>query len=59
MQNVNVTVKGSIATIVIDLSKDFGKSASGKSTIVASTHGNVQMGDTGVTLGLNAYRKAA
>lgn len=59
MQNVTVSVKGNIATITIDLSKDFGKSASGKSNIVASTHGNVQVENTGVTLGLNAYRKAA
>jgi len=58
MQNVTVTVKGNIATITVDLSQDHGPSASGKTNIVASTHGNVLIPGSDVTLGLNAYRKA-
>jgi len=57
MQNIKTTIKGSILTIEIDMSKRFGKSASGKTTIVASTQGNVAVGDSGVILGLNAYTK--
>lgn len=57
MKNVEVTVKGSIATIVVDLSKTFGPSSSGKTIIVASTEGN-QVIVPGIMLGLNAYKKA-
>lgn len=62
MKNVAVSIKGSIATITVDLSKSFGPSASGKTEIVASTSGNVPIGQNPegkmVTLGLNAYTKA-
>lgn len=59
VKNIKVTVAGNIATITIDLSQNLGKSASGKSSLVASTHGNVNIPGSDVTLGLNAYRKAA
>lgn len=44
--------------VVITFRKDgsFGKSGSGKTSIVATTSGNVQL-DCGITIGLNAYRK--
>jgi hypothetical protein len=57
MQNIDIKIKDKILTITCDLSKRFGKSASGKTTIVASTQGNVAVGDSGVILGLNAYTK--
>lgn len=57
MQNITTKIVGTTLTITIDLAKRFGKSASGKTTIVASTQGNVPVGDSGVTLGLNAYTK--
>lgn len=57
MTNIKTTIKGQILTIEIDMAKRFGKSVSGKTTIVASTQGNVPVGDSGVTLGLNAYVK--
>jgi len=41
MKNVEMTVEGETLTIKVDLSKDFGKSKSGKTIIVASTEGNV------------------
>ena len=37
MKNVEMTVAGNILTIKVDLSKEFGPSASGKTTIIAST----------------------
>jgi hypothetical protein len=57
MRNVTVTVKGNIATITIDISKEFGPSSSLKTTIVASTDGNQEIAP-GVKLGLTAYKKA-
>ncbi len=55
MKNVHATVADGVMTIVIDLKKEFGQSASGKNTIIASSEGNVQI--EGVTLGLNVYKK--
>lgn len=56
MKNVTVKQDGNILLIEIDVTKRFGKSASGKNTIVASTEGNISIGP-GITLGLNAYVK--
>jgi hypothetical protein len=49
-------VEGSTLTIVIDLSNDAGPSKSGKSLVIATTSGNVDIGN-GVKLGLNVYSK--
>ena len=57
MKNVEISVKGNILTITVDLTKTFGRSASGKTTIVATTAGNVPIEGTDVILGLNAYKK--
>ena len=57
MTNIKTTIKGQILTIEIDMSKRYGKSASGKTTIVASTQGNTAIGDSGVIIGVNAYVK--
>lgn len=59
MTNVSMTVKGSILTVQVDLSKSFGQSASGKSTIIASTQGSVTVPYKGkeIKLGLNVYAK--
>lgn len=57
-KNIEASVKEGKLTLVIDLSKTQGKSASGKSTIVATTGGNQTVdGTNGLVLGLNAYRK--
>jgi ABC-type sugar transport system ATPase subunit len=50
-------VDGNILTIKVDLSKEFGPSASGKTTIIATTEGNVSIGDREEKIGLNVYRK--
>ena len=56
-KNVEFKVEGKKLTLVIDLEAEQGLSGSGKSTIVATTSGNVKLpGDSGVTLGINAYR---
>ena len=57
MKNVEMSVAGSILTITVDLSKEFGPSSSGKTTIIASTEGNVTVPDRDEKVGLNVYRK--
>lgn len=57
MQNVDIAIKGKILTITVDLSKSFGDSASGKTTIIASTKGNVPINTDGVVMGLNIYSR--
>lgn len=57
MKNVDITVQGTILTIKVDLSKEFGPSASGKTTIIASTEGNVTIPDREEKIGLNVYKK--
>ncbi len=57
MKNVEMTVEGTMLTIRVDLSKEFGPSASGKTIIIASTEGNVPIPDRAEKVGLNVYRK--
>jgi len=56
MQNIDIKINGNLATLTIDLSKNLGPSKSGKSTIIATTGGNVTIPGTSVKLGLNAYK---
>lgn len=59
MQNIATRVEGGKLVITIDISEAARKAAqpskSGKTRVVASTHGNVALADAGVTIGLNAY----
>ena len=57
MKNVELTIAGNILTITVDLTKEFGPSASGKTIIVASTEGNVTVPEREEKIGLNVYRK--
>ncbi len=58
MKNVDMKLSGSILTITVDISKQYGLSSSGKSQIIASTEGNVSVPDKEeVKIGLNIYRK--
>ena len=58
MQNVETKVEGSILTITVDLSKTFGASKSGKTTIIASSQGNQPVDlKSGAILGLNVYKR--
>lgn len=60
MAEPKITVKGQIMTIEIDLDTQGEPSKSGKTTVLASTHGNrtikTESGD--VVVGLNVYKKA-
>ena len=56
---MEMKVEGNILTIKVDLSKEFGPSASGKTIIIASTEGNVSVTDRDEKVGLNVYRKKA
>ena len=59
MKNCEMKVTGNILTITVDVSKDFGKSSSGKSVIIATTEGNVPVPDTDdIKIGLNIYKRA-
>ncbi|MFA9560848.1 MAG: hypothetical protein ACERKU_00775 [Nitrospirota bacterium] len=57
MKNVELTVEGTMLTIKVDLSRDFGPSSSGKTTIIASTEGNVSIPEREEKIGLNIYKK--
>lgn len=57
MKNVEMAIEGTMLTITVDLSKEFGPSASGKTTIIASTEGNVTIPGREEKVGLNVYRK--
>ncbi len=57
MKNVQMTIEGDILMIRVDLSKEFGPSASGKTIIIASTEGNLSVPDREEKVGLNVYRK--
>jgi hypothetical protein len=58
MKNIEMKTEGNILTITVDLSQRYGKSSSGKSTIVASTEGNQPVpGYEEIKIGLNVYTK--
>ena len=49
---------GTMLTITVDISKDFGKSSSGKSVIIATTEGNISIPEKNdIKIGLNVYKK--
>ena len=54
MKNVEIKTEGTKLIIIVDTSKSFGPSKSGKTIIVASTEGNTKVGE--VTVGLNVYK---
>lgn len=57
MKNVEMSIEGDLLTIAVDLSKEFGPSKSGKTTIVASTEGNKSVPGRTEKVGLNIYKK--
>jgi hypothetical protein len=57
MKNIDMAVSGNILTIKVDLSKSYGPSRSGKTTIIASTEGNVSIPTReDIKVGLNIYK---
>ena len=57
MKNCDMKVEGTILTITVDLTKEFGPSSSGKTIIIASTEGNIAVPERDEKIGLNVYRK--
>ena len=58
MKNIDMQVQGDILTVRVDLKKEFGLSSSGKTTIIATTEGNVSVPEhESIKIGINVYRK--
>ena len=57
MKNIDMKVEGTILTITVDLSKDFGPSSSGKTNIIATTEGNVSIPGRDEKVGLNILQE--
>ena len=58
MKNIEMHVEHGTLVIKVDLTKEFGESSSGKSIIIATTEGNVDIPSVDDTkIGLNIYRK--
>jgi hypothetical protein len=58
MRNVVMSREGDVLVVKVGLAKTFGPSRSGKTTVVASTEGNIAVpGDNAIKVGLNVYRK--
>jgi hypothetical protein len=58
MKNIDMKVEGNILTIKVDITKDYGISASGKNKIIASTEGNVSIPEKEeIKIGINVYKK--
>ena len=58
MENVIMEVKGDKLILTVDLTKNLGKSKSGKSTVIGSTQGNQPIkGKADTFVGLNVYKK--
>lgn len=58
MKNIELRVEHGKLIVTVDLSKELGPSSSGKSVMIATTEGNVEVpGAPDVKIGLNVYRK--
>ena len=55
MTNCKMKVEGDKLLIEIDLTEEHGPSKSGKTTVIASTRGNVEVRD-GIKIGVNCYK---
>ena len=54
--DIKYTVSGGVLTITVPLDQDHGPSGSGKSDIVASSGGFVQIPESDLAFGLNVVR---
>lgn len=55
MTNVDMKVEGNILTIKVDLSQDHGKSSTGKTTTVATSHGYQEIVHNNTIFKLNLH----
>ena len=58
MKNVEIRIEGQKLILTVDVSKNYGPSKTGKSTIIATSEGNVKVDNTDLYIGFNLYRKA-
>ena len=57
MKNIKMENKANKLVLEIDLTKNFGRSKSGKSIIIASTEGNLSVpGTENIKIGVNCYK---
>ena len=57
MKNIEMNITADKLTVVVDLKKNFGKSKTGKSIIIATTEGNQSLAyKESMKLGLNLYK---
>lgn len=54
--DIGYSVEGDLLTITVPLNQDHGPSGSGKSNIVASSGGFIQIPESGVAFALNVIR---
>jgi len=57
VKNVKLDVNDNILSIEVDLSEEVGRSRSGKSVLVATSQGNVQIPGREETISLNVYKQ--
>ena len=56
LKNIKMKVDKNVLTITVDLKHELGTSKSGKSVLIATSGGNVDVEGTDVKFGLNVYR---
>lgn len=57
MKNVAMKVNKNTLTLTIDLAKSFGPSKSGKSNVIATTEGNIELENhQDMRLGINVFK---
>jgi len=57
MKNIEMNITADKLTVVVDLKKNFGKSKTGKSIIIATTEGNQSLPyKESMKMGLNIYK---
>ena len=56
MENITTAIKGKILTITVDCSAKGRPSASGKTTVIATTGGFAAVAELGIKFGLNVIR---
>jgi hypothetical protein len=57
MRNVSIRTKGNKVAFIVDKTKDFGPSTTGKTHIVASSGGSRFVGDGDLRFSLAVFRK--
>jgi ABC-type polar amino acid transport system ATPase subunit len=58
LRNIEVKAEGKKAVLTVDLSKEIGPSASGKTTVIATTSGAHEIAP-GIIANITIYKKAA